>query len=149
VLVARPISKKEVCEEVAISANGVQLDPAQRKISYPPRPGPPLSVAADQVREIAEPPIPVAAKPEGIEGGALSILTVVVAVEVPFAFVAVRVYVVVEVGLTVVDPVRVEVEKAPGVIATELAFEMFQERIEEEPESISTGDAVNEDTIGS
>jgi hypothetical protein len=48
---------------------------------------------------------------------------------------------VVEVGFTVVDPMRVEVEKLPGVIATEEAFVMFQESVLVPAETTTPGEA--------
>lgn len=95
-------------------------------------------------RIITDPPVPVALTPVGVEGGAESIVTEVVAVVEALAFVAVRVYMVVEVGLTVVEALRVLVENEPGVIAMEEALETFQESTEEEPERISAGDALKE-----
>lgn len=61
-------------------------------------------------------------------------LIVVVAVAVPLALVAVNVYTVVEVGSTISDPTRVDVEKEPGMIVTDDAFETSHERIEEDAE---------------
>ena len=80
--------------------------------------------------------------------GAVATWTVVVAVEVPFAFVAVRVYMTVEVGFTVIEPTRVEVEKEPGVITTELAFETFQVRVEVPRDATIVGEAVKEEMPG-
>jgi hypothetical protein len=48
---------------------------------------------------------------------------------------------VVEVGFTVVDPMRVEVEKVPGVMATEPALLTFQERVDVPAEATTPGDA--------
>jgi hypothetical protein len=67
---------------------------------------------------------------------------------VPFAFVAVIVYIVVEVGFTDVDPMRVLVLKLPGVMATELAFVIFHESVDVAPEAVLVGDALNDDTEG-
>ena len=67
----------------------------------------------------------------GTEGGMVSTMTVAIAVEVPLPFDdAVRVYVLVEVTLTRVEPIRVEVEKLPGVMATDEAFTACQLRVE-------------------
>ena len=66
----------------------------------------------------------------GAEGAVPSTVTVAWAVEEPFALVAVTVYVVVDVGLTVVVPMRVEVLKEPGEMATEEALVMLQLRVE-------------------
>ena len=77
-------------------------------------------------------------------------MTEVVAVEVLLpAFVAVRVYMTVEVGFTVIEPTRVEVEKEPGVITTELAFETFQVRVEVPRDATIVGEAVKEEMDGS
>jgi hypothetical protein len=81
-------------------------------------------------------------------GGAVYTVTVVVAAVDPFAFVAVKVYVIVEVGFTVVEPASVDVEKEPGVMATELAFERFQESVLVPAEATLFGDAVKEVMIG-
>jgi hypothetical protein len=81
--------------------------------------------------------------------GAVATFTVAWAVDVPFPFVAVRVYVVVEVGFTVVDPTRVLVEKPPsGDMATELAFVMFQESVEVPAEATMPGEAAKEEMEG-
>lgn len=75
--------------------------------------------------------------------GAVATCTVVVRVEVPFAFVAVKVYiVVVESAGVVVDPMRVLVANPPGVIVTELAFETFQERVAVPFKATTPGEAV-------
>ncbi len=58
-------------------------------------------------------------------------MTVAAALEVsPEALVAVRRYVVVEAELTVIEAIRELVQKSPGAIATETAFETFHERTE-------------------
>ena len=80
--------------------------------------------------------------------GAVATVTVVVRVVVPFAFVAVNVYVVVEVGFTVVDPMRVEVEKEPGVIARDVALVTFQDSVDVPAEATIVGDAVKEEMVG-
>jgi hypothetical protein len=80
--------------------------------------------------------------------GAVATDTDVVAVVVPFAFVAVIVYIVVEVGFTDVDPMRVLVLKPPGVIATDEAFVMFQESVDVPAEATSVGDAEKEEMVG-
>lgn len=84
----------------------------------------------------------------GTVGAVASTVTVVVAVLVPLLFVAVIVYVMVEVGFTVVDPMRVEVENPPGVIVTLEAFVMFQESVEVPAEATTAGDALNELIVG-
>ena len=50
----------------------------------------------------------------------------------------------VEVGFTVVEATSVEVEKVPGVIATELAFVMFQESVLVPAAATTPGEAVND-----
>jgi hypothetical protein len=138
-----PVSAYEAPEEVARSTDGVQL-PAHRKMLYPARPGPEASVDDAHASEMVEVPVAVAASEAGVVGGVASTVTVVVAVEVPFAFVAVRVYVVVDVGWTMKDPVSVEVENAPGVIATELAFVTLKASVEVPAASTREEDAVKE-----
>ena len=81
--------------------------------------------------------------------GAVATDTEVVAVLVPFGFVAVMVYIVVEVGLTVVEPIKVDVENAPGVIATDDAFAIFQLNVDVPAETTIVGDAEKEETEGS
>ena len=80
--------------------------------------------------------------------GAVATITLVVVVLVPFAFVAVRVYMVVEVGFTVVDPTRVEVEKVPGVMAREVAFATFQESVLVPADATMEEEAVKEEMEG-
>ena len=68
---------------------------------------------------------------------------------VPFAFVAVKVKTVVEVGFTIVDPMRVDVEKLlSGEMATELAFEIFQLKVEVPALATIEGEAEKEFTTG-
>jgi hypothetical protein len=55
---------------------------------------------------------------------------------------------VVEVGFTVVEPIKVEVEKLPGVIATELAFVTFQESVEVPADTTTPGDALKDEMEG-
>ena len=100
------------------------------------------------VSVIVDVPVPVAASDAGVVGGVESIVTVVVAVDVPLLLVAVRVYVVVEVGFTFHEPARVDVENDPGVMAMEEAFETFQERTDELAERMGVGEAVNEEMVG-
>lgn len=80
--------------------------------------------------------------------GAVGTFTVAVEVAVPFAFVAVIVYVVVVVGFTMSEPMSVLVEKLPGVIATDDAFVMFHESVLAAPGAITVGDAEKEDMEG-
>ena len=86
--------------------------------------------------------------PVGMVGVVVSTVTVAVCVLVPFAFVAVRVYVVVEVGFTVVDPMRVEVEKLPGVITREVALPTLQESVLVPAERTIVGEAIKEEIVG-
>jgi hypothetical protein len=72
----------------------------------------------------------------------------VVAILVPFAFVAVIVYIVVEVGFTDVDPMSVLVLNPPGVIATDEALVIFQESVDVPAEATMLGDELNDDTEG-
>lgn len=83
----RPESLYEALDEVAIFVEGVQV-PVQRKMVYPERPGPDASVDGVQARDMVEVPVPVAERAVGVVGGVVSTVTVVVAVEVPFVFVA-------------------------------------------------------------
>ena len=55
---------------------------------------------------------------------------------------------VVEVGCTVVEPMRVEVANEPGVMATEDAFVMFQERVDVPAEATTEEDAEKEEIMG-
>ncbi len=84
--------------------------------------------------------------------GAVAIKTVVVAVLVPFAFVAVRVYTVVEVGATVIEPDRVDVVILPGemvIVVVEVTMPFtFQDNVDVPDEAMEDGDAVNEEMIG-
>ena len=54
----------------------------------------------------------------------------------------------VEVGFTVVDPIKVDVENPPGVIATDDALLMFHERVEVPADATMVGDAENEEIVG-
>jgi hypothetical protein len=80
--------------------------------------------------------------------GGVAMVTVVVAVAVPFEFVAVIAYTVVEVEFTDVDPMRVLVLNPPGVITTDEAFVIFQESVDVPAEAISVGDAEKEEMVG-
>jgi len=90
--------------------------------------------------------LPTAKLPGAV--GAVATFTVVVAVTLPFGLVAVMVYIVVLVGFTFVDPMRVLVLKLPGVIATEEAFVIFQERALVPAEATTVGDAEKEEMEG-
>ena len=90
--------------------------------------------------------LPTAKLPGAV--GAVATFTVVVAVTLPFGLVAVMVYIVVLVGFTFVDPMRVLVLKLPGVIATEEAFVIFQERALVPAEATTVGDAEKEEMVG-
>lgn len=80
--------------------------------------------------------------------GAVATWTVVIAVLVPFALVAVNVYVIVEVGFTAVEPMSVLVEKEPGVMATEEAFATDQLKVDVPAEATILEEAVKEDMPG-
>lgn len=90
--------------------------------------------------------LPTAKLPGAV--GAVATFTVVVAVTLPFGFVAVTVYIVVLVGFTFVDPMRVLVLKLPGVMATEEAFVIFQESALVPAEATTVGDAEKEEMEG-
>jgi hypothetical protein len=90
---------------------------------------------------------PVAVNDPGAVG-AVATVTVVVAVLVPFAFAALIVYVVVEVGLTVIDPTSVEVESDPGVIVMEFALVIFHESVLVPAGATIVGDALKEEMTG-
>jgi hypothetical protein len=117
-------------------------------MTYPEKPLPPVSVELDHEREILEAVDVVTASDPGTVGAVASTAIDVVAVVVPFAFVAVIVYIVVEVGFTDVDPMSVLVLKPPGVMATELAFVMFHESVDVPAEATMLGDELNDDTEG-
>ena len=55
---------------------------------------------------------------------------------------------VVDVGCTVVEPTSVLVLKFPGVIATDDAFDTFQESVDVPAEATMEDDAVKEVTVG-
>ena len=61
---------------------------------------------------------------------------------------AVNVYVVVEVGLTVVEPEAFVELKLPGVIVMEVAPLVFHDKVEEDPLLMAAGEAVNEEIEG-
>ena len=75
-------------------------------------------------------------------------VTEVCAVEAPLLLVAVKVYTVVEVGLTFVDPIRALVLKEPGVMDNKDASLTFQDRVEVPPEETEVGEAEKEDMAG-
>ena len=70
---------------------GVHDEPVQRKILYPASPDPPLSVEDAHESAMVDVPVPIATTLVGVVGGEVSTVTVVVAVDVPFTFVAVSV----------------------------------------------------------
>ena len=51
-------------------------------------------------------------------------------------------------GFTVVDPMRVEVEKLPGVMATDEALLTFQESVLVPAEATTPGEALKEEMVG-
>jgi len=71
-------------------------------------------------------------------------LTVVEAGTLPAALVAVRVYVVVDAGKTVVEPVAFVLVKAPGVIATVAAPGAFQDTVDDWPAKTVPGAALKD-----
>jgi hypothetical protein len=76
-------------------------------------------------------------------------VTVVGAVTEPLLLVAVIVYVVVCVGETVTDPEESDDwEPTPLSILTEVAPDVFQERVVEPPEVIVVGEAEKEEMVG-
>jgi hypothetical protein len=115
---------------------------------YPISPGPPTSVDAPQLSEIDDPPSADAIKFAGTVGGVASTWMLVIAVFVPFAFVAVRVYTVVEAGFIVVEPATSAVEKDPGVIVIDDALVTFHERVAGDPAAICEGEALNNEITG-
>lgn len=117
-------------------------------MSYPARPEPPESVEDAQERSISLAEAAVAATLVGTEGGIVSTMTVVVAVDVPLFDDAVSVYAVVDVKFTSVEPMSVVVEKLPGMMATEEAFTTCQLRVELPVVAKIEGDAEKERTVG-
>ena len=75
-------------------------------------------------------------------------VTVVWAVVDPFAFVAVRVYAVVEFGKTTVDPLEVATDPMPWLMDTDNARFVDQERVADDPELMEEGEAVKKDIAG-
>jgi|ERR1035441_4765288 hypothetical protein len=115
---------------------------------YPATYDPPLSVEVAQARETVVCVVVDTKRFPGTVGAMESTVTVVVAVEVPTALVAVSVYIVVEVGLTFVEAMRVEVEKEPGVIATDEAFVTLKESVEVPADTTIEDEAMKEDMVG-
>ena len=82
-------------------------------------------------------------------GGALTVTVTVAVVEAdPTLFVAVRMYVVVFAGLTVLEPLDFFEEKFPGVIVTWLAPEADHVSTELEPDAMLPGFAAKEEMTG-
>jgi DTW domain-containing protein YfiP len=77
-----------------------------------------------------------------------STITFAVAVLVPFAFVAVRVYSVVEVGLTAAEPTRVVVLMFPGEMVTDEALVISQLSVEVPFAVMDDGEAEKEEMMG-
>ncbi|MGA2571688.1 MAG: hypothetical protein ABSF23_14315 [Terracidiphilus sp.] len=75
-------------------------------------------------------------------------VTATVAVAEPAVLVAVNVYVVAAVGLTVVEPVAEVEEKLPGVIVTPPAPDVAQLKVVLEPGTIEAGFAVKDVMVG-
>jgi hypothetical protein len=101
-----------------------------------------------QESEMVEVVVPVTESEPGMVGVVESTVTVVVAVLVPFAFVAVKVYVIVEVGFTMNDPTSVLVLNEPGVMATDDAFVTLKERVEVPAGATTLEEAVKEEMEG-
>ena len=55
---------------------------------------------------------------------------------------------VVDVGFTIVDPMRVDVEKLPGVMVSDVALPTFQESVDVPAEATIVGDAEKEVRMG-
>jgi hypothetical protein len=97
---------------------------------------------------IVDVPVGVATRLTGVVGETLSIATIAVAVLVPFALPADKVYVVVAIGFTVIEPTSVVVLIEPGVIVIEVALLIFHESVEVPAERTIEGDAVKEEMTG-
>jgi len=108
-------------------------------------PDPPVEVGVDQ--ESAAVVFPGTTVRDWGDEGTVAIATEVVAVEVPFAFVAVRVYIVeVEsVGVVVEVPVTVPIV---GLIESDVAPLTLQESVEVPFKTTAGGDALNEEIEG-
>jgi len=144
-----PVRLYDVPEEVATKMFGVQEVPAHWKIVYPATPDPPLSVEAVHERLIWEAEIGAAVRFVGEVGVEASTATVTIdGVLVPVPFTAVKIYVVAEVGFTIMEPTRVLVEKLPGVIATDEALFTLQKMVLVPATATIVGDAEKEETIG-
>lgn len=83
----------------------------------------------------------------GFDGVAVTV-TEAVAVTDPALFVAVKVYVVVVVGLTEVDPLAEVDVNVPGVIATLVAPDVAQVNVLLDPDVTLVGLAVNDEIVG-
>jgi hypothetical protein len=142
---ARPVSVNE--RLVVVATCGMVLVVVPRWMEYKEIVAPLFGVLAVHERERVE---TVGVPTERLPGavGAVATAIDVVAVDVPFAFVAARVYTVVDVGFTVKDPIRVLVEKLPGVMTTEEAFVMFQLKVLVPAEATIEGDAEKEEMAG-
>ena len=132
---------------VAILTLGLQELPVQRKMSYPARPDPPLSVLAVQDRLIWEEEVEVAERLVGTVGGVASTVTVVVAVVVPLLLTAVKVYRVVvdRAGVVVLLPVTVPIV---GLTDREVAPEVVQLKAEMPFKATTVGEAEKEEMVG-
>ena len=142
---ARPVFVKEVL--VVVATCGIVLVEAPRWMEYKEIVAPLFGV--ELVQESAEVDV-VILLIENDPGavGAVATLIVVVAVVTPFKFVAVMVYIVVEVGLTVVEPMSVDVENEPGVMATDDAFVIFQLKVDVPAEATRVEEAEKEEMTG-
>ena len=85
---------------------------------------------------------------DDIVGGGVLTVTVAVRVTDPALFVAVRVYVVVDAGETVVEPVVAEEVNEPGVIEICVAPVIAQLRVLFPPDAMDVGLAANDEIDG-
>jgi hypothetical protein len=105
-----------------------------------------FGVEADQDRDVVEAVVPVTLGEPGAVG-AVATKTIVVAVEVPFAFVAVSVYRVVvdRAGVVVLVPVTVPIL---GLMDREVALATVQLSVDVPFKATTVGEAVNEEMVG-
>ena len=105
-----------------------------------------FGVEADQDRDVVEAVVPVTLNEPGAVG-AVATFTVVVAVEVPLLFTAVRVYTVVvdRVGVVVLLPVTVPIV---GLMDREVALATVQVKVEVPFRATMPGEAVKEEMVG-
>jgi len=116
-------------------------------MTYPEKPLPPVSVELDHEREILKAVDVVTVREPGIVGAVASTDTDVVAVVVPFAFVAVKVkrVVVARAGVVVLVPVTVPIV---GLMEREVALDAVQLRVLVPFNATSVGDAEKDEMEG-